>query len=216
MSNVISSAIFCARNVDKAENQDKVGRWAVAAGQAKKIADYVTTLDNSVGKEASATIDLLKKYSKEKKVLGYAGKAINLASENVNPLICVSAGLDVLNAKDKDSAVITNATALAAMFAVEDQMKKHLDEIPKISYVKKAVEKFKTSKVGKEIVADALKFAERNKSTKAIPAIVHGTAFVVGSCTAYNVGEKFGKLLARDITGHEDGNEKQNKKAASV
>lgn len=211
MSNVISSAIFCARNVDKAESQDKIGRWAVAVGQAKKIADYVTTLDNSVGKETSSAINIIKDYSKGKQVLNYAGKAINFASENVNPLICVSAGIDVLNAKDKDSAIVTNAAALTGMFAVENQMKKHLDDIPKISGVKEAIKKFTTSKIGKEIVANVTKFAEKNKCTKGIPTLIHGAAFVVGSCTAYNIGEKFGRLVAKEVTGHEDFNQKPSK-----
>lgn len=182
MSNVVSSAIFCARNVDKAESQGKIGRWAVAAGQAKKVADHVASLDNIYGKHAKASIDALKTLSKSEKLLHYAGKAVDFASRNVNPLICVSAGIDVLSSDDKESALVTNGTALASMFAVEHLMKKHLSEIPKMECMKGITEK-------------VLKFAGGSKAKGKIPSIIHGVAFVVGSCTAYGVGEKFGQLL---------------------
>lgn len=185
MSNIVSSAIFCARNVDKAENQDKVGRWAVAAGQAKKVVDYVVKLDTEVGKNAQEAVNLFKKISEKQKVIQYAGKyagkAVDIASRNVNPLICVSSAIDVLQAKDKESALVTNATALSAMFAGESLMKKHLDDVVKIKGID-------------EIAKKVLDFAAKH-NFKGLPAIVHGAAFVVGSCAAYSVGEKFGNLL---------------------
>lgn len=192
MSNIISSAIFCARNVDKAENQDKVGRWAVAVGQAKKVTDYVTTLDNCVGRDSKAAADAIKSYAKEEKIFKYAGKAANFASKNINPLICVSSGIDILKADDKETALISNAAALGTMFAVEKQMKKHLSNIPKTK-----------SETIQNISKNVMKFAEKYKCTKTLPAILHGTAFVVGSCAAYGGGEKFGTLVAGKITGRE-------------
>lgn len=203
MSNVVSSVIFCAKNVDKAENQDKVGRWAVAVGQAKKIFDYVSELDNTIGDDAKAASEALKDFSKNKPVVKYAEKAVNFASKNVNPLICLSSGIDVLNAKDKETAAITNVAALSTMFAVENQMKKHLDDIPKLKVVQKYFEKFKHSEVGRKVINDVEKYAKNNKWTKGVPALIHGTAFVVGSCTAYNIGDKFGTLVAPKITGRE-------------
>lgn len=182
MSNIISSAIFCARNVDKAEDQGKVGRWGVAAGQMKKVTDYVSTLDNSLGKGTKATIDTLHTVAKSEKLLDFAGKAVDFASKNINPLICVSAGIDVLNSDDKQSAVVTNTTALASMFAVEDLMKKHMDKVPKMKCMKSIVEKF-------------AKFEKENKCEGKIGTIIHGVAFVAGSCTAYNIGQQFGNLL---------------------
>lgn len=186
MSNPISSLLFCARNVDKAENQGKVGRWAVAAGQAKKVADYVTTLDNKVGKTAKTSVEALKTFSRNEKLLQYAGKAVDFASRNVNPLICVSSAIDVLRADDKQTAAITNATALASMFAVEKVMKNHLDDITKIKGVDKIAEK-------------VLKFSKETPHMKGIPAIIHGVAFVAGSIAAYSVGEKFGSTIAKKV-----------------
>lgn len=183
MSNIVSSAIFCARNVNKAECQDKVGRWAVAAGQGKKVVDYVRTLDNELGKSANSSVEALKTFSKSEKLLTYAGKAIDFASKNVNPLICVSSGIDILRADDKQSALITNAAALSSMFAVENLMKKHLDEIPKIKGIDKIAQK-------------VMEFAKKYKCEGRLPAIIHGTVFVAGSVASYALGEKFGTLVA--------------------
>lgn len=182
MPNVISSAIFCARNVDKAENQGKVGRWSVAAGQAKKVADHVSTLDNTLGREAQAAIDAFKTASKSSKALEYAGKAVDFAAKNINPLICVSSGIDVLMADDKESALVTNTAALTSMFAGEKLMKEYMDEIPKIKGVDRIAEK-------------VLEFAKKFKCEGKLPSIIHGVAFVTGSCLAYSAGEGFGKLL---------------------
>lgn len=190
MSNIVSSAIFCARNVDKAENHDKIGRWAVAAGQGKKVVDYVRTLDNEVGKSANEAVEGLKMFSKSEKLLSYAGKAVDFASKNVNPLICVSSGIDVLMADDKDEALVKNAAALSTMFAVEHVMKKHMDDVVKIKGIDKIAEK-------------VMGFAKRFKAEGKVPAIAHGVAFVVGSCVAYNVGEKFGSLVINKVRGEE-------------
>lgn len=187
MSNVVSSAVFCARSVDKAEN-GQFGRWTVAAGQGKKVADYVATLDNQVGKTAKTAYDALHTASKSEKLLQYGGKALNLAAEYVNPLICVSSGIDVLMADDKESALIKNICGLGAMFAVENAMKHHLDDVVKIKGIDKIAQK-------------VMQWAKTFKGgEKTVPAIIHGAAFVIGSCTAYNIGNKFGTLVANKVT----------------
>lgn len=182
MSNIVSSAIFCARNVDKAEEQGKTARWAVAAGQAKKVTDYVTTLDNKVGKTTKTAVESLHKAAKSEKLLEAAGKAVDFASKNINPLICVSSGIDVLTSDDKEAALVTNAAALGSMFTVEKLMKEHMDDLPKMDWLK-------------GITAKVEKFAKANHCEKGLPKIIHGVAFVIGSCTAYSAGENFGKLL---------------------
>lgn len=212
MSNVISSAIFCVRNVDKAENQGKVGRIAVAAGQGKKLTDYVIGLDNAVGKEARTAVTALKKLAETEKAFEIAGKAINFASEHINPLLCVSAGIDILSAEDKESALVTNTTALTTMFAAEKLMKEYLDEIPKLTPVKNALASAKkfvtTNKYTKDAAERLIKFAQKDKVKGKIPMIIHGVAFVAGSCLAYDAGEKFGKLLLGQPVKKESENKK--------
>lgn len=182
MSNAISSAIFCVRGVNKAETQDKPFRAYIAAGQAAKVFDQVSKLDNVVGRGARASVDAFKVAAQGSKALDYAGKALGFLTDNINPLICISAGIDVLNSDNPTAAVVTNGTALASMFTVESLMKKHLDEIPKMSFMKGITEK-------------VMKFATKHGVEGKLPTILHGVAFVVGSCAAYSVGEKFGDLL---------------------
>ena len=178
---IVRSAIFGVRNVNKTKN-GQIGRSTVAVGQAKKVVDYVKTLDNTLGKSARTASQALTKAAKSEHLWNVAGKAVNFASEHINPLICVSAGIDVLMAEDKEEALVTNTAALASMFTVEKLMKKHLDEVTKIKGIDKIAQKI-------------VKFAKTHKYAGKLPAIIQGAAFVAGSITAYNIGEKFGKLL---------------------
>lgn len=187
MTNVVATAIFCARNTDKALDQGKVGRIGVAVGQSKNLLEAVAKYENAAGKGSKAALGAMRNLANNDALLKFAGKAVNFASNNINPLICVSAGIDVMRSDDKESALITNATALGSMFAVEKLMKKYLDEIPKMECMKGISQK-------------VLKFAEGTKAEGKLPAIIHGVAFVIGSCTAYAAGEKFGHLL----TGQSD------------
>lgn len=181
LASATSSLLFGTRNIEKA-NEGHVGKIAVATGQAKKVADYVATLDNKAGDTTRSIFQSVEKAAKSEKLLEYAGRAVNFAAKNINPLICISAGIDVLSSDDKEAAIVTNSTALASMFAVEHLMKKYLDEIPKFDCLKGISEK-------------VMKFAKENKCEGKLPAIIHGVAFVIGSCTAYSAGEKFGQLL---------------------
>ncbi len=137
MSNVISSALFCGRNVNKATTQGRIGRAYVAIGQGANVFDHVRTLDNAFGKSAKTAVDALKTAAKSEKLIEYAGKAVDFASKNINPLLCASAGLDILMSEDKGEALVTNTTALTSMFAVEHLMKKYLDDVVKIKGIDK-------------------------------------------------------------------------------
>lgn len=183
---VVSSAIFGARSVDKTWTQGDPTRALIAAGQFEKVGAYVTKLDNELGKSAKSAADALKIASKNEKLLEYAGKVVNFASKNVNPLICVSAGYRVLTADDTQTALIQNATGLGAMFGVEHLMKKHLDDIPKMKCMQGVSKK-------------VMEFATKHKMEGKLPAIIHGVAFVVGSCTAYSLGDKFGTMVASRV-----------------
>ena len=201
MSNIVSSTIFCGRNIDKAKNQEKVSRYSVAVGQSKNVFDKVKhfketqsvinnvktvfnevlSLDTKLEKSTKSALTSLSIFAENSKSLEYVGKAVDFAGKHVNQLICVSSGIDILKADDKEAAFVTNTTALMTMFGVEKLMKKHLDNIPK-------------TKCMERITKKVLKFAEK-KPFRGIPAIIHGVSFVIGSCTAYSIGEKFGKIL---------------------
>lgn len=181
MSNVVASAIFCARNTKKAENGDW-GRAPVAIGQARNIIDSVMSYDNAIGRGTQNWVNKFNAAAESEKVLHGMGKAVNFLAKNINPLICVTSGVKVLTAEDKHSTLIQETAALSAMFAGEAWMKNNLSKVTEIKGIDKIAEKI-------------MAFSKTFKGGGAIPAAIKGTAFVIGSCTAYNVGSKFGHLL---------------------
>lgn len=193
LEKVVSSGIFCARNFNKAEIQGESGQWGtsasrgtVAVGQAKNVISQVQKYDNEIGKNTKAAVDALKSAAKTDKFLNGAYKVVDFASKNVNPLICASSVFDVLTSDDKEATLIKDATALTFMFTVEHLMKNHLKDVPKVKGVDKIAEK-------------VMEFGAKYKHGGKIPAILHGLAFVIGSCTAYGLGEKLGAKVAGTV-----------------
>ena len=195
MSNPVASMIFCCRNVDKVEYENKMGRLPVAIAQANNVFQAVQELDNVVGTKAKNASAILRDFAKEEKAVSYVGKGVQFLSKNVNPIICVSSAIDVLKADDQQTALLTSGGGLGAMFLVESQMKKHLDKVPKMKCMEKIVE-------------HVMKFAKSHKCEKGLPAVAHGVAFVIGSCCAYSLGEKFGSVVAKGLKGEEAKTEK--------
>lgn len=180
-STLIRSTCFGIRNIDKTQ-QGHVGKAAVASGQIRNAIVEARKYDGFVGKTANTAVEVVKGFFKNEKVLAYAGKALNFAGDYVNPLICVSAGIDVALSDDKEKAFVENSMGLGVMFGVETLMKKHLDSVVKIKGIDTIAEK-------------VMKFASTARGGKYIPAIAHGGAFVVGSCLAYAAGQNFGDVL---------------------
>ena len=210
MSNVISSAIFCFRNVDKTTNGN-IGRAPVAVGQATKVISTIQDYDNVIGKTAKTAVEALGTAAKNEKLLEVAGKGLKFLSQNVNPLICVSAGVDVAFADDKKSAIIENTVALSSMFAVEKVMKKPLDNgLDKIAETARKTESI--DKVAEKILN------HDSKIIKNLPGIFKGVAFVVGSCLAYDIGKKVGTLVSGKVKENDIENEieTENKKEAEM
>lgn len=182
MGNPIASTIFCVRNTDKVENGD-LGRVPVALGQGRNVVNSILALENNVGKKTQTTVDTLKVASKNEALLKYFGKSVNYFGEHVNFLICASAGLKVMTAEDKKSAAIEQTSALTTMFAVEKQMKKHMDSIKDIKGIDR-------------LAAKISEFSKSIGCKNGIPVALKGIFFVTGSVTAYNAGEKFGIIVA--------------------
>jgi hypothetical protein len=187
-SGIVTSAVFGVRNYNKG-NDGHTLRYAVAAGQAKRVIDFVSQLDNSVGKTTRTATEALSAASKGSIFLDSCGKVAEFSSKHINPLIVASAAVDIINSEDKTSAAVTSATALGTMFTVEKFMKKHLKDIPKMKCF--------------ERITKAVENATKNtKYGKYIGPVLEGVAFVFGSCTAYNVGEKIGKSIVGDKTNN--------------
>lgn len=188
-STLVRSAIFGVRNADKTE-KGQFGRAPVTVIQLGDATAKVSKLDCVIGKTAQTAIDALKSVSNGGKYLEYAGKALDFAKPLVNPLLVVSAGVDVVRADDKQKAVVESGLALGFMFAVESWMKKHLDSVGK--NIMDAAKKVKSLEPA---VNELAEITTKTKYGKWIPGIVHGGTFVVGSCLAYSAGQKFGDIL---------------------
>ena len=180
-SGIVSSAIFGVRNYDKGNNGHGI-RYAVAAGQTKKVVDYVSQLDNVVGQTTKTATQALGAVSKNSVFLEGCGKIAKFSSNHINPLIVASAALDVAHSDNKAETAVKSATALGAMFTVENIMKKHLKDVSKL-------------KCFEGVTSAINKCAQKTKYGKFIAPVLEGVAFVIGSCTAYSLGEKFGESL---------------------
>jgi hypothetical protein len=164
-----STVLFFLRNGNRAQNGEG-GRGFVAIGQGAKVVKQICEYDNIFGKSAKSAVNAFKTVAQNDKVFNGISKGVKFASENVNPLIVVSSGINVLTSEDKQSTVIAEAGNLAAMFAMEGWMKKNLDNV--------------------------LKNLPINK--KWMP-IVRGIAFVIGSIGASTIGYKIAKTFASKL-----------------
>lgn len=169
MSNIISSAIFACRNVDKTQHGD-VGRAPVAAAQSINVVNQAAKYNKAIAKGAELTTKLFDKWADKSKIARYGIKGVNWATKNVNPLICISSGIKVFRSDDKISTGIKEGAALATMFAGEAVAKKILPKLIKKLPV--------GSKMG---------------------AVIKGLLFVGASIGSYSVGEALGKNMAKEV-----------------
>lgn len=164
-----STVLFFLRNGNRAQNGEG-GRGFVAIGQGAKVVKQICEYDNIFGRGTKSAVNAFKTIAKNDKVFNGISKGVKFASENVNPLIVVSSGINVLTSEDKQSTIIAEAGNLAAMFAAEGWMKKNLDNVLKNLPISK----------------------------KWMP-IVRGIAFVIGSISASTIGYKVAKAFAAKL-----------------
>lgn len=164
-----STLLFFLRNGKRAQ-EGEGGRGFVAIGQGAKVVNQICEYDNIFSRGAKSAVKAFKAVAENDKVFNGISKGVKFASENVNPLIVVSSGINVLTSEDKQSTIIAEAGNLAGMFAVEGWMKKHLDDVLKNLPI----------------------------SQKWMP-IIRGIAFVIGSIgtstLCYNIGKVFAAKL---------------------
>jgi len=205
----VPSGIFCYRNfkkaTDKSENGEKT-RSTVAFAQGAKIIEAITKYNDETAKTAQSAFSIFDKYAKQSKLVDCAGKVVNWATHNVNPLICASGAVKVLTSDDKVHTGITQTGALAGMFLGEGLMKLHLGNFINEQNILQLAEKVKNTPGLKRAAQAVLESTHCGKAA----AILKGLAFVCGSITSYNIGEKIGKLEADKICS--DSGIKQSKK----
>ncbi len=194
MANLWTSLIFSSRNVKKTENGE-IGRAPVAAGQAANAFKAVAKYDNAVGRGAQTATSIFTKMSKDSKVLKYAGKVVDFASKNINPLICVSSGIKVATSDNKLETGILEAGALAGMFLGEGVMKRYQDKIFNETNVTKVINKAHNNKTIGKFAQKVLKTKYAGKYAE----LVKGIAFVAVSISSYSAGKKLADNLAGEV-----------------
>ena len=167
---IVRSTLFGVRNADKVINTNDKGRIFADVGQFANAAKYASKLDNQLGKGAQAAINALGSVAKESKVLSAVSKGVNLAANNVNPLLVGAAGYRVLIAEDKATAVKRETLGMGCMFATESLMR----------------EFFNSTK------ASNFKNNIKNKYARTTISILEGILFVCGSIAGSTFGYKVG------------------------
>lgn len=122
----VATVGFAIRNVDKTTSGD-LGRLPVAVGQTvnaiKAGAEYNSFLKRGV--------NAVKKVAESDSVFKGISKGVKFVSNNINPLIVVSSGYNILTAKkeERKKTLFSEAGCIAGMFLGEGWMKKNLNPI---------------------------------------------------------------------------------------
>ncbi len=186
----VANLLFFIRNGNRAQNGEG-GRSFVTVAQGAKFFNQISQYDNAFARGTKSAIEAFDKISKGDKLFRGLQKSVDFASKNVNTLICVSSGINIYNAKDKQSAVIAEAGNLGGMFLIEGWMKKNLDSI-----------------INKLPISNKWK------------PIVRGIIFVCGSIGVSTLGYKVGKIMAEQLKKEQEKfsakNVQQNFNAKSV
>lgn len=187
MFNAVATGAFTVRNIDKTRNGD-VGRVAVAYGQGAGLiqegAKGSTILRSIISTSSN--------FAKHNKAFEYAGKITKFAVNNVNPLICVSAGIKTAMSDDKVKTGITETAALATMFAGEGLIKLKYDKVINSKAFQNVLTKAKNTKLFKPV----FDYLTKHKLNGKAAYILKGLIFVGGSMGSYAIGHKFGNDIA--------------------
>ena len=176
---IVQSTLFGARNTFlgtgiMAPEQNNQVRTLVAFGQAKnaltKLNSVLSHSSTPIKNAPQKVIDLCNRVAENSKVFGKLEKVVDFASKNVNNLICVSSGIKVLTAKDKESELLAQTGNIAGMFAVEGWMKKNL-----------------------------AKYVNKLPINSKMKPVIEGILFVIGSITGSTICYNIGKKVAAKI-----------------
>lgn len=181
----VPSSVFLYNNIKKVENGEKA-RGTVVFAQGAKIAEAVAKYHDNTAKSASEAFNIFGKYAETNRVLNAAGKGVNWATHNVNPLICVSAAYKTLTSDDKVHTGITQLGAISGMFLGEGLMKQNMGKFINEENVVKLAEKVKDVKGFRTIANAILNGCHGGK----VASIIKGVAFVCASMTSYDLGQK--------------------------
>lgn len=225
---VVTSVLFAGRNGYKCVNQHEGTRGAVALCQSVSSLDGISSstsslfsgLTKSAGGILQGADDAVENLFKN--VGGEAGeKALEkittstgastkigaLAQKAVNPLLCVAAGVRVLNDDDQYAALIEETSAMATMFGAESVMKYARSALTNSSQATTGLAGKTANLLSKSSTIKSLAEKASNWYTK-LGSSTNGSAkqmlvkigldvlFVGGSILGYNIGKKIGEVFS--------------------
>ena len=190
----VPSAWFLRNNIKKVQNGD-TARGTVVFAQGAKILEAVKKYHDNSPASATEAYNIFGKYTQKSKVLNYAGKGIDLAAKNVNPLICASAVYKTLTSDDKVGTGITQIGAISGMFVGEGLMKRNMHKVINEKNITTLLSRFSNSK----ILGKAANFLLNSGGAGKIAAVLKGISFVCVSMASYDLGEKIAKPHADKV-----------------
>ena len=221
---VVTSVLFAGRNGYKCVNQHESTRGAVALCQSVSSLDGISSSASSlfsgvtkgagnILKGADDAVEAIFKniggeaLEKIASSTGASTKIGAIAQKAVNPLLCVAAGVRVLNDDDQYAALIEETSAMAAMFGTESVMKYARSAITSSTQATtglagKTANLLSSSSTIKNLADKASEWytklgSSTNGSAKQmLVRIGLDVLFVGGSILAYNLGKKIGEFFS--------------------
>lgn len=190
----VPSAVFFRNNVEKVKNGEKA-RGPVAFAQGAKIVEAVAKYHDNTAKTASEAYNIFGKYAQKYKPLDVAGKGVNWATKNVNPLIYASGVYKTLTSDEKLKTGIIQLGAISTMRLGERFMSANMEKVINEKNITDFAKKHKNVTGLKSICDSILKSGNANK----FAAALKGIAFVCTSMASYAVGEKLAVGAAKRI-----------------
>ncbi len=195
MYSAVATALFAARNINK-DAAAEPGRVYVAGPiQAMNAVGAALKLDNSVSKSATSATNVFQKIAKYNALTKGAEKVLTIASNNVNPILCVSGVAKVALSDDPIYQAPIEAGSLLAMFGSEKLMKDHVENMLKSDKAKNLVKEASEIKILKPLFA----YIEKNKAGGKVASIAKGVIFFTGSILGYGAGHYVSKELTDEI-----------------
>lgn len=124
-----------------------------------------------------------------------ANSAAKYVSKAVNPLLCVAGVARVAASDDRPSAAIEEICGMGTMFGVEGIMKQQFKEgsaLAECKLMKNSINNFNQFCSGNRFLS---KF-----KAGTIGNVIKGLAFIVGSMSAYAIGQSIGSKIADNTT----------------
>lgn len=213
---IAANAVFSARRMDRgfealadnplygAMNLD------IAAGQTLKGGKAAVTLASASSKEAAQTIhgasQAIKTASNGSKLVNGLSKVVNFTADYINPIICVTSGVKVLNSENKVDAAADEVIKVGTMFAGEGAYKvlagmpKYVRENGKL--VSKSVESvlYRDVKWVRALVDNFTKYCNEKVlfgklPLTFLPGALKGLGMAAVSISCYNLGAWISKKL---------------------